>query len=140
MGSGSAVSIPIGSPPAGRQHGVGRVRIVGADSIALSWKSTIEIVRWMNVVSVRSVRNHAEIVTRGRTLKARCLLRAIVTTLAEFDLVQIRRDVAVNGASVRRLIGSGRHRLILVLEGGACASVGREFQRDIRARFSGVSP
>jgi len=119
--------------------GAGRVRIVGADSIALSWGSTIEIVRWMDVISVRSVRNHTEIVTRARTLKARCSMRSIVSTLAEFDLVQIRREVAVNGASVHRLIGSGRHRLTAVLEGGACVPVGREFQRYVRARFTGVS-
>jgi DNA-binding LytR/AlgR family response regulator len=119
--------------------GAGRVRIVGTDSIALSWGSTIEIVRWMDVISVRSVQNHAEIVTRSRTLKARCSLKAIATALAEFDLVQIRRGVAVNGARVHQLIGRGRHRLFLVLEGGACVPVGREFQRQIRARFSGIS-
>ena len=55
--------------------------------------------------------------------------------LADLGLVQVRRDVAVNGARVRRLIGSGRHRLTVILDGGACVQVGRQFQRDIRARF-----
>jgi hypothetical protein len=60
--------------------------------------------------------------------------------LAQFDLVQIRRDIAVNGANIRRLIGSGRHRLIVVLDDGARISAGREFQRQIRARFIGLRP
>jgi hypothetical protein len=137
--SGCEVSAPIGSPMATRrQHAAaGRVRIVGANSISLNWGSTTEIVRWCDVVFAHSVRNHTEIVTHGGTLKVHCSLSALIATLAELGLVQVRRDVAVNAVSVRRLLGSGRHRLVAVLEGGVCVPVGREFQRDIRARFTG---
>jgi DNA-binding LytR/AlgR family response regulator len=131
------MSVFVGSPPATKRRQAARVRILGANSISVNRGSTTEIIRWCDVISAHSVRNHTEIVTCGRTLKAHCSLKAILAALTALGLVQVRRDVAVNAASLRRLTGSGRHRLIAELEGGVCVPVGREFQRDIRARFTG---
>jgi DNA-binding LytR/AlgR family response regulator len=112
-----------------------RVRVLSAESIALYWGSTIEVIRWCDVMSVHSDKNSTAIAVNGRTLSVHCSLKAVLSALAGFDLIQIRRGVAVNGSSVRRLVSRGRHRLIVVLEAGVCMQVGREFQRTIRARF-----
>ena len=133
-------AIPVDSPAIekDRSGAAGRLRMVGAGRISLDWGATTEVVPWSDVISARSVQNHTEIVTHDRTLKVHCPLKTIVAMLASLGLVQVRRDVAVNGSRVRRLVGAGRHRLTVILEGGACVQVGRQFQRDIRAQF-GVS-
>ena len=123
-----------------RRDAASRLRTVGTGRISLDWGATTEVIQWSDVISLHSVRNHTEIVMRGRTLKVRCPLKAIVVRLAALGLVQVRRDVAVNGGRVRRLIGAGRHRLTLVLESGDCVEVGRQFQRDVRARFGAKRP
>jgi DNA-binding LytR/AlgR family response regulator len=87
------------------------------------------------VISVRAVGNRTEIATLVSVLKVRCPLKDVIETLTVLGLVQLRRDLAVNAARVRRMVGGGRHRLLVVLDDGACVAVGRQFQRDIRARF-----
>ncbi len=124
----------------GRRDATSRLRLVGPGAISLDWGATTEVVSWPDVISAHSVRNHTEIVTRDRTLKVHCPLKTIVVALASLGLVQVRRDVAVNGGRVRRLIGAGRHRLTLVLDGGACVQVGRQFQHAVRARFGPKAP
>ncbi|HWJ12634.1 MAG TPA: hypothetical protein VNS10_02765 [Gemmatimonadaceae bacterium] len=48
----------------------------------------------------------------------------------------MRRDTAVNINRVQRLVGAGRHRLIMILDDDFRVEVGREFQRQVRARFA----
>ena len=112
-----------------------RVRLLGPDTISLHRGAVTEVVRCRDVISARSVGNYTEIVAAGRTLKVRCPLKTIIATLTSVGLVQVRKGVAVNGARVCRLVGSGKHRLVLELEGGVCVHVGRPFQSVIRARF-----
>lgn len=112
-----------------------RLRILNIDTISIDWGASTELIRWHDVVSARSVRNCTEIATRTHVVKVHCSLTDVVRTLSGLGLVQVRRDRAVNASFVRRLIGGGRHRLDIVLENDTCLRVGRQFQRDIRARF-----
>lgn len=114
----------------------GRLRVLDPDRIAVSWGSSVEFILWPDVVSVHAVRNHAVITARGRTIKVRSTLRAVVTELGLFGLMQVRRDTAVNVARVRQLIGAGHHRLLMILDNDCRIQVGREFQRQVRARFA----
>ena len=84
---------------------------------------------------MHSVRNYSVITLCGRTLKVRSTLRAVVAELAALGLMQVRRDAAVNVTRVRRLIGAGRHRLLMILDDDRRIEVGREFQRQVRARL-----
>jgi DNA-binding LytR/AlgR family response regulator len=110
--------------------------VISASLIAVDWGATTEVISWSEVITVNSVGNHTELATPGRELRVRCPLKTIVATLAPLGLIQVRRDVAVNSNRVRRIIGAGGHRLLLVLDGGACIRVGRQFQSDMRARFA----
>lgn len=118
-----------------RCNGRTRFRLLDASTFSVDWGSTTSVVQWCEVISARSKGNHTEIATLARVLKVHCPLREVVQALTCLGLVQLRRDLAVNADRVRRLVGGGRHRLIVVLEDGACVRVGRQFQRDIRARF-----
>jgi DNA-binding LytR/AlgR family response regulator len=137
------MSIPVARSALAKQTRNGaarRVRVLAPGWISLQWGSTTELVRWCDVISARSIQNHTEIATGSRTLNVRCPLRDIVAKLAPLGLMQIRREVAVSDACVRQLIGSGRHRLAVVLSSGAHVSVGRQFQRSVRARFAASAP
>ena len=112
-----------------------RFRVLDADRIAVWWGSSTELIAWSEVVTVHSVRNYSVITACGRTLKVRSPLRAVVAELAALGLMQVRRDTAVNVTRVRRLIGSGRHRLLMILDDDRRIEVGREFQRQVRARL-----
>lgn len=112
-----------------------RLRLLDTDTISLDWGSTTSLVQWCDVISVRSVGNHTEIVSDACVLKVRCPLKEVIEVLTDLGLVQIRRDLAVNAARVRRMVGGGRHRLVVILEDGESIAVGRQFQRDIRVRF-----
>ena len=112
-----------------------RFRVLGPDRIVVRWGSSTELIAWSEVVSVHSVRNHSVITLCGRTLKVRSPLRAVVAELAALGLMQVRRDAAVNVTRVRRLIGAGRHRLLMILDDDRRIDVGREFQRQVRARL-----
>ena len=112
-----------------------RFRVVGTDRIAVCWGSSTELIAWPEVVSVHSVRNYVVIAACGRMIKVRSTLRAVVADLAVFGLMQVRRDAAVNVARVRRLIGAGRHRLLMILDDDRRIEVGRDFQRQVRARL-----
>lgn len=128
---------PLGSSRVERRDrdSTSRLRIVGIDTLSIDWGATTELIPWHDVIAARSVGNYTEILTVVRTLKVHCPLRAVVELLDQLGLVQLRRECAVNGARVRRLIGGGRHRLLVVLDEGTCVRVGRQFQSEIRARF-----
>jgi DNA-binding LytR/AlgR family response regulator len=113
-----------------------RFRVLDADRIAVCWGSSTELIAWSEVVSVHAVRNYSAIIVCGRTLKVRSTLRAVVAELAALGLMQVRRDAAVNVTRVRRLIGGGRHRLLVILDDDRRIEVGREFQRPVRARLA----
>jgi DNA-binding LytR/AlgR family response regulator len=109
--------------------------VLDADRIAVRWGSSTELIAWSEVVSVHSARNYSVITVCGRTLKVRSTLRALVAELAALGLMQVRRDTAVNVTRVRQLIGAGRHRLLMILDDERSIEVGREFQRQVRARL-----
>ena len=113
-----------------------RFRVIDADRIAVCWGSSTELLAWSDVVSVHSLRNCSVITACGRTIKVRSPLRAVVAALAALGLIQVRRDTAVNITRVRRLVGGGRHRLLMILDDDRRVEVGREFQRQVRARFA----
>jgi DNA-binding LytR/AlgR family response regulator len=113
-----------------------RFRVIDAERIAVCWGSSTELLAWSEIVSVHSLRNCAVITACGRTVKVRSTLRAVVAELACLGLMQVRRDTAVNITRVRRLIGAGRHRLLMILDDDRHVEVGREFQRQVRARFA----
>ena len=113
-----------------------RFRLLTGDRIAVCWGSSTELLRWSDVVSVQSERNCAVISTGVRDIKVRATLRAVVAELAMLGLIQVRRDTAVNATRVRRLIGAGRHRLIMILDNDCRIDVGRDFQQPIRTRFA----
>ena len=121
--------------PAERSTPADRLRIVDADRIAAACGSSTEIVNWDEVVTVRTARNGTEILTRARSVKVRSPLREVVTRLSPVGLVQVRRDAAVNANKVRQLIGSGCHRLTILLDDGTSVQVGRRFQRAVRLRL-----
>jgi DNA-binding LytR/AlgR family response regulator len=113
-----------------------RFRVIDAQRIAVCWGSSTELLAWADVISVHSLRNCSVITARGRTIKVRSTLRAVVAELALLGLMQVRRDAAVNITRVRRLVGGGRHRLLMILDDDRRIDVGREFQRQVRARFA----
>jgi len=96
----------------------------------------MELIAWSEIVSVHSVGNYSVITMCGRARKVRGPLRAVVAKLGALGLMQVRRGTAVNVARVRRLIGVGRHRLLVILDDDRRIEVGREFQRHVRARFA----
>lgn len=120
-------------------HRAGRLRVVGTGRIAVACGASTEIVEWDEVVTIRSVHNCTQILTRTRSLKIRSPLSAVVTQLSGVGLVQVRRDAAVNGSKVRQLVGSGCHRLAILLDDGSSLEVGRRFQRVVRLRFGAGS-
>lgn len=127
---------PEALPSAGAQRvAADRCRILDAERIALRWGATTEVIPWAQVIVAQSVENCTLISTRNRALKIRCPLVSVLEELAALGLVQVRRDVAVNAAKVRRLVGTGRHRLIIILDDDRLVAVGREFQREVRVRF-----
>jgi len=117
-----------------------RFRVIDAERIAVCWGSSTELLAWADVVSVHSVRNCSVITACNRMIKVRATLRAVVAELAPLGLMQVRRDTAVNFTRVRRLVGAGRHRLLMILDDDRRVEVGREFQRQVRARFASSPP
>jgi len=113
-----------------------RFRVIDAERIAVCWGSSTELLAWADVISVHSLRNSSVITACGRTIKVRSTLRAVVAELASLGLMQVRRDTAVNITRVRRLVGAGRHRLVMILDDDRRIDVGREFQRQVRARLA----
>lgn len=113
-----------------------RFRILDAERISVCWGSSTELLAWSEVITVQSLRNCSVINACGRTLKVRSPLRAVVAELAPLGLMQVRRDTAVNITRVRRIVGAGRHRLIMILDDDTHVEVGRDFQRQVRARFA----
>jgi DNA-binding LytR/AlgR family response regulator len=112
-----------------------RFRVLDGDRVALSWRAETELIAWSDIVLAHSVGNHTLFVTCQRELKVRSPLRAVVEKLAPLGLVQVRRDVAVNASRVRRIVGAGRHRLVIILDDDRCVDVGRQFQPAVRRRF-----
>jgi DNA-binding LytR/AlgR family response regulator len=112
-----------------------RLRLLRPDTISLDWGATTEVLLCSDLIFTHSVGNHTELVADGRTLKVRCPLKVVITTLGPTLLVQVRRNIAVNTARVHRVIGRGRHRVVVVLDGGITIPVGRQFQTTLRSRF-----
>ena len=113
-----------------------RFRVLDAERISVCWGSSTELLAWSDVITVHALRNCSVINACGRTLKVRSPLRTVVAELTVLGLMQVRRDTAVNITRVRRLIGAGRHRLLMILDDDRRIEVGREFQRAVRARFA----
>lgn len=111
------------------------VRVLDRGRIAICSGSSTEVVEWNDIVLARAAKNCTLIVTIRGALRVRRPFRFVIDTLAEVGFVQIHRSIAVNEAKVRRLIRSGRRRLVVVVEGELCLDAGRQFQRVVRQRF-----
>jgi DNA-binding LytR/AlgR family response regulator len=118
-----------------RLESAGYVRVLDAARVAICANGSTEVVEWNEVIMARSAKNYTAIVTTRGTFTVRKPLQVVIDTLAGLGLVQIHRRVAVNEGRVRRLIRSGRRRLVVELESDLCLEAGRQFQRSVRTRF-----
>ena len=118
-----------------RLASAGYVRVLDAERIAICSNGSTEVIEWNDVIMARSAKNYTSIITARGTFTVRKPLQVVIDTLAGLGFVQIHRRVAVNEARVRRLIRSGRRRLVVELDGDLCLEAGRQFQRSVRTRF-----
>ena len=109
------------------------------DTVAVRHGASIFLFRPDEIIAVRSAGNYTTIVSTGGELRVRSPMSEVVRTLSAFGVVRICRRSAVNLARVRQLVGRGGHKLAIVLDDGTEMSVGRSFQREIRARFGNLS-
>ena len=112
--------------------------ILNDHRIAIREGASMHIVQVDDIVSVHAERNVTRIAIRDCDIRVYLPFGVVLDGLRDFGVVRIHRGSAVNMARVRRLVGRGRHRLFVVLDGGAEHSVGRAFQSAIRARVNGV--
>jgi DNA-binding LytR/AlgR family response regulator len=112
--------------------------ILNDHRIAIREGASMHIVQAYDIVSVHANRNVTRIAIHDCDIRVYLPFTAVLDALRAFGVVRIHRGSAVNMARVRRVIGRGRHRLVVVLDGGAEHSVGRAFQAAIRARINGV--
>jgi DNA-binding LytR/AlgR family response regulator len=87
------------------------------------------------ILLARSTGNYTTLVTDSGEHSVRAPLTFVVQELRGFGLMRIHRAAAVNMEHVRRLVGRGRHRLVVVLDTGVEVEVGRAFQRLVRTRL-----
>jgi len=114
------------------------LRILNDHRIAIREGASMHIVQVDDIVSVHANRNVTRIAIRDCDIRVHLPFAVVLDALREFGVVRIHRGRAVNMARVRRLVGRGRHRLVLVLDGGVEHRVGRAFQSAIRTRINGV--
>jgi len=114
------------------------LRILNDHRIAFREGASMHIVQADDIVSVHADRNVTRIAIRDCDIRVHLPFAVVLDALREFGVVRIHRGRAVNMARVRRLVGRGRHRLVLVLDGGVEHRVGRAFQSAIRTRINGV--
>ena len=113
--------------------------VLSDDRIAIREGASTHIVNAKDIVSVHASRSVTHIATRDGAIRLRLPFGVVLDTLRPFGLVQIHRGSAVNIARIRRVVGRGRHRLVVVLESGAEHGVGRGFQSALRARINGAT-
>jgi len=114
------------------------LRILNDHRIAIREGASMHIVQADDIVSVHADRNVTRIAIRDCDIRVHLPFAVVLDALREFGVVRIHRGRAVNMARVRRLVGRGLHRLVLVLDGGVEHRVGRAFQSAIRTRINGV--
>lgn len=112
--------------------------ILSDDRIAVREGASTHIVCPRDIVSVHANRNQTRIATRNGAIRVHRPFGAVLEALHRFGVVQIHRGSAVNLSKIHRLVGGGRHRLVVVLDCGAEHSVGRGFQPAVRACVSGA--
>jgi DNA-binding LytR/AlgR family response regulator len=111
--------------------------ILEDDRIAFREGASTHIVEAGDIVSAHACRNVTRIVTRHADVRVYLPFTVVLDALRRFGVEQIHRCSAVNMARVRRIVGLGRHRLVVVLDNGAEHAVGRGFQSALRARVNG---
>jgi len=111
------------------------VRIIDPGNVGIRQGSTTVVVSWRDIIHVRAERKRTWFATTSGPLKSSGTLVDVVDTLSPLGLVRVHRGLAINSSRVRRLVGRGRHRLILTLDTGDEFLVGRQFQRLVRSRF-----
>ena len=109
------------------------------DTVAVRHGASIFLLRPDEIIAVRSARNYTTIVSTAGELRVRATISEVVDTLSAFGVVRICRHSAANLARVRQLVGRGGHKLAIVLDDGTEMTVGRSFQREIRALFGNSS-
>jgi len=111
------------------------VRIIGASSVAVRQGFSTVVVSWCDIIHVRAERKRTWIATTAGALKSSGTLVDVVDALASLGLVRVHRGLAINASRVRRLVGRGRHQLIITLDTGDEFLVGRHYQAIVRSRF-----
>ena len=128
------MSAPSAASSGGR---VARVRLLDGTHLAVSYGALTDVIPIGEILVVRAEQNATHFVTHRRAFKVRSPLRVVLVKLAGAGLVQLRRDVAVNSAKIRRVVGAGGHRLHVVLEDESSIDVGRTYQRAVRNGLRG---
>ena len=112
-----------------------RLSVLDGHRIAIRHRASTHVVAREEVICVLAARNGTSIVTARGPFKVREPMNSVVDKLAIIGVVRIHRAVAVNASRVRRLLGRSQHHLAVILDCDASFEVGRQFQREIRARF-----
>ena len=112
-----------------------RLSVLDGHRIAIRQRASTHVVARGEVICVRAAKNGTWIVTAHGQFKVREPMNSVVDKLAVVGIVRIHRAVAVNGDRVRSLLGRSQHRLLVMLDCNESFEVGRQFQREIRARF-----
>jgi len=111
------------------------VNTLDDERISIRRGSAVDIVRWVDLVSVHSKRNITRLLTRSHEICIYVPFSQVVDALRPAGVFRIHRGSAVNIACVRRIVGRGQHRVVVVLEDGRELAVGRGYQSMIRLRF-----
>lgn len=116
------------------------VNTLDDERISIRRGSAVDIVRWVDLVSVHSKRNITRLLTRSHEICIYVPFGQVVDALRPAGVLRIHRGSAVNIACVRRIVGRGQHRVVVVLEDGRELPVGRGYQSMIRHRFGARIP
>jgi len=79
------------------------------------------------------------VATVDTSIQAYASFGDVIDMVRTFGILRIHRGIAVNGAHIRRVVGRGRHRVVVVLNNGVELKVGRAFQSTLRLDL-GISP
>jgi len=109
--------------------------ILSGDRIAVRHGSSVNIVHVSDIATIRAMRNVTCIATRHGELRVTLPFGSALDCLSPFGIMRIHRSAAVNVARILRIVGGGRHRLVIALDDGTEHHVGRSFQPELRAQL-----
>ena len=100
--------------------------------LAIRHGSCVDIIRPADIVSIHARKNMTRVATVDASIQAYASFGDVVDMVRTFGILRIHRGIAVNGAHIRRVVGRGRHRVVVVLNSGVELKVGRAFQSALR--------